>query len=465
MSIKAGAKRDGTLTALWLKNIGGVGAYPAGAGVGTPLREIYKCPNVKTEESNVHINADVARPHRAPGHVQGTWALEQALDMLAEKCGLDPLEFRLRNYSDTDQVRNQPYSVKGLREAYEKGAEKFGWRDRAARKAMSRGAKKRGFGLGTQIWGGAGGPPGYANAMLYLDGTATVFCGGQDIGSATRTSMLQIAAEELGLPMEKVSAVMGDTQGTPFGGVSGGSRTVPSQGPAVRMAAADVKRQLIGIASQQMNLASERLDTRDGYVFDKQNPATRKAIGEIMTTAARAGEGVTPENTLVGKGWRGPNPDDVSVNSWGAQFAEAEVDTDTGEIRVLRVVAAHEAGRVINPLTGTSQVEGGVIQGIGFALYEERVLNNASGRVVNANLHDYKIPTAPDIPEIETVLVDLPDARANNVGVKGLGEPPIIPTAAAIANAVADALGVRVLELPMTPKRVLEAMQKGGRHA
>jgi len=233
----------------------------------------------------------------------------------------------------------------------------------------------------------------------------------------------------------------------------------------VRLAAADVKRQLIAIASKQMNLAAERLETRDGYVFDKQNPATRKAIGEIMTTAARAGEGVTPENTLVGKGWRGPNPDDVSVNSWGAQFAEAEVDTDTGEIRVLRVVAAHEAGRVINPLTGTSQVEGGVIQGIGFALYEERVLNNASGRVVNANLHDYKIPTAPDIPEIETVLVDLPDARANNVGVKGLGEPPIIPTAAAIANAVADALGVRVLELPMTPKRVLEAMQKGGRHA
>lgn len=467
MTLKAGCKRDGTLTALWMKNIGSVGAYPAGGGTGTPLREIYRCPNVKTEDSIVHINADTARPHRAPGHVQGTWALDQVMDALAEKCSLDPLEFRLHNYSETDQVNNRPYSTKGLRDAYEQGATKFGWDERAARKRhYSTASKKRGYGMATQIWTGAGGPPGYAIIKLYHDATVAIFSGCQDIGSATRTSMVQVAAEELGLPPEKFSITMGDTQGTPYGFVSGGSRTTPSQAPAVRMAAAEVKRQLLALAAQQMNLPAARLDTRAGYVFDTRNPATRKPIAEV-TAELRFGFGSGPklQNMLIGKGWRGPNPDDVSVNSWGAQFAEVEVDTDTGEVRVLRIVAAHEFGRVVNPLTASSQIEGGVIQGIGFALYEERVLNNASGRIVNANLHDYKIPTAQDIPEIETVLINLPDARANSVGVKGLGEPPIIPTAGAIANAIYDATGVRVRQSPMTPQRVLEALEEGGRRA
>lgn len=459
MTIRAGCKQDGTLTALSMKSIGAAGAYNAGAGAAAPLREIYKCPNVKTEESSVYINADVARPHRAPGHVQGTWALEQALDMLAEKCGLDPLDFRLRNYSDTDQVRNLPYSVKGLRECYERGAAALGWRDRAQRKAMSKGAKKRGFGLAAQVWGGSGGPPGYAIVNLYADGTAHVFSGCQDIGSATRTSMLQVAAEELGLPPEKLGITMGDTQGTPYGGVSGGSRTTPSQAPAVRMAAAEVKRQLLELAAKQMSLPAGQLATREGFVLDTQNPATRKPIAEVAR-AGLSGPQAGPQNMLIGKGWRGPNPDDVSVQCWGAQFAEVEVDTDTGEVRVVKIVAAHEAGRVLNPLTGSSQVEGGVIQGMGFALYEERVLNNASGRMVNSNLHDYKIPTAKDMPEIEAILVEMPDARANSVGNKGLGEPPIIPTAGAIANAVADALGARVFEAPITPQRVLEALEK-----
>jgi len=458
MTIRAGCQRDGALTALQLKSIGAVGAYNAGAGAGAPLREIYKCANVKTEESAVYINADVARPHRAPGHVQGTWALEQALDMLAAKCGLDPLDFRLRNYSDTDQVRNLPYSVKGLRDCYERAAAAFGWRDRAARRAQSRGAKKRGFGLAAQVWGGSGGPPGYAIVNLYSDGTAHVFSGCQDIGTASRTSMLQVAAEELGLPPDKIGITMGDTQGTPYGGQSGGSRTTPSQAPAVRMAAAEVKRQLLALAAKQMNLPADRLATREGFVFDTANPSTRKPIAEVAR-AGLTGQGVV-ENMLIGKGWRGPNPDDVSVQCWGAQFAEVEVDTDTGEVRVVKVVAAHETGRIINPLTGSSQIEGGVIQGMGFALYEERVLNNASGRMVNANLHDYKIPTAKDMPEIEAIMVEMPDPRANSVGIKGLGEPPIIPTAGAIANAVADALGVRVFEAPITPQRVLDALAR-----
>jgi xanthine dehydrogenase YagR molybdenum-binding subunit len=232
------------------------------------------------------------------------------------------------------------------------------------------------------------------------------------------------------------------------------------------MAAADAKRQLLDVASAQMNVPASRLDLREGKIADRENPVTAKTVAEVMSELRHGfGVGDREQNMIIGKGWRGPNDDDVTVRSWGAQFAEVEVDTETGEVRVTKIVAAHEVGRVVNPLSATSQVEGGIIQGMGFALFEERVLNDASGRIVNANLHDYKIPSALDIPEIEAIFVDMPDEKVNNAGVKGLGEPPIIPTAAAIANAVTDAIGVRVPYAPMTPKRVLDALGMGGRRA
>ena len=168
---------------------------------------------------------------------------------------------------------------------------------------------------------------------------------------------------------------------------------------------------------------------------------------------------------IIGRGMRGPNPPGVALNTFGVQFAEVEVDTETGVVKVLRVVAAHESGRILNPLTATSQIEGGIIQGVGFALHEDRVLNEATGRMVNSNLHDYKLPTSYDTPEIESILVPMSDPVANNVGAKGLGEPPIIPTAAAIANAVYDAISVRIRELPMTPARILSALKGRSRHA
>lgn len=466
-TIKAGCRKDGTLTALSLDNLGGIGAYFGGSSCGDPLRKIYRCPNVLTKEASVHTNVDTARPHRAPGYVQGTWGLEQVMDMLAAKCGMDPLGFRLKNYSDLDQEEDRPYSVKGLREVYRRGAEAFGWDSREQRRGRSTGTRKRGFGLATQTWGGAGGPPGYAIVKMYHDGSVMLYSGCQDIGTATRTSLLQVAAEELGLPADRVTCIMGDTQGTPYGFVSGGSRTTPTQAPAVRMAAAEVKKKLLELAAKQMEVPAARLDVRNGEVFDTDNPGTRKPVAEITRAELSYGFGTgdREHNMIIGTGWRGPNPDDVTVQSWGAQFAEVEVDTQTGEVRVVRIVAAHEVGRVLNPLTASSQVEGGVIQGIGFALFEERVVNRASGRIVNANLHDYKLPTAVDIPEIEVVFVDMPDTRANSVGNKGLGEPPIIPTPGAIANAIADAVGVHVQESPMTPPRVLAAIAKGGRRA
>jgi xanthine dehydrogenase YagR molybdenum-binding subunit len=463
ISIKAGCKKEGTLTALSLRSLGIIGGYTSfwwGATCGSVLREVYQCPNVRTEEYEVFINADPVRPHRAPGNVQGTWAMEQVIDALAEKCGLDPLEFRLRNYAERSQTRNNiPYTQKGLREAYEQGAERFGWQDRAERKRrLSNGARKRGYGMASAIWGGGGGPPAYAIVKLFRDGTASVLAGAQDIGTGSRTILWMVAAEELGLPPEKVNITIGDTQSCPYGFVSGGSLTIGSMSPTVRMAAADAKRQLLLLAAKEMDLPASQLDTHDGYVFDTLNPSTRKPVGEV-TAKLRD----TREAMIIGTGFRGPNPDGLAQNTWGAQFAEVEVDTDTGKVRVLRIVAAHESGRVINPLTFSSQVEGGVIQGMGFALFEQRVLSNRSGRTLNANLHDYKLPTPMDIPEIEVVPIDKADVQANSVGVKGLGEPPIVPTAGAIANAVYDAVGVRVRQAPMVPQRVLEALEEGGR--
>lgn len=460
--IKAGAKKDGTLTALYLKSIGPVGAYDAGAGCGAPLREVYLCPNVKTEEYMVYIHAGQARPMRAPGHVQGTFALEQVIDMLAEKVGLDPLAFRRKNYATKDQVRNMPYSSKGLAEAYRLAAERFGWPaaagwPHAKKEADPHVTRVRGVGLASQIWGGGGGPPAYAIVKLNPDGTANLLTGTQDIGGGAKTIFTQVAAEELGLPVEAVTITVGDSETCPFAPLSGGSITTPSVSPAVRAAASDAKRQLLEIAAGMLQVPAERLEAKDGKIFDTADASKSLPIVQVTQKMGR--------DMIIGRGMRGPNPPGVALNTFGCQFAEVEVDTETGEVRVLRIVAAHEAGRVINPLTASNQVEGGVVQGIGFALFEDRVLNEATGRMVNANMHDYKLPTALDVPEIETILVPMPDPAANNVGAKGIGEPPIIPTAAAIANAVYDAIGVRIKELPMTPRQVLAALQGRSRHA
>lgn len=466
--IRAGCKKDGTLTAMSFEGVGTLGAYPyffMGATCASVFHDAYRCPNVRTEEYEVFINADPSRPHRAPGDVQGTWMREQVIDMLAEKCGLDPLELRLRNYAEVNPMRSDmPYTQNALRECYERGAEAFGWKERKTRKeAQSKGSKRRGYGMATGLWGGGGGPPGFAVVKLFPDGTATVLSGAQDIGTGTRTVLWQVAAEELGLPPERIRMVIGDSESCPYGDISGGSRTIGSMSPAVRMAAADAKRQLLELVADEMGVPAGRLDARDGFIFDTEDPSHRKPFQEMagkMEELDVYGLPMGQNQMIVGTGFRGPNPEGYAINTWCVQFAEVEVDTDTGQVRVVRVVSANESGRVVNPNTYTNQIEGGVIQGIGIALYEERVLDEVSGRILNANLHDYKIPTAMDIPEIEVVPVDVADVKANSCGVKGLGEPPIVPTPGAIANAVYDAIGVRLTRLPMTPPRVLEALEE-----
>jgi xanthine dehydrogenase YagR molybdenum-binding subunit len=445
--LKVGAKQDGMLTAIDLKIISGAGAYTVWpASVGGPARQLYTCPNVKTEQYTVFTHTGPMSAFRAPGYVEGTVALELLMDELAERLGMDPLDLRLKNYTDRDQVTGKPYSIKGLREAYEQGAELIGWRKRDR---GDRGRRLRGFGMASQIWGGSGGPPAYALVKINPDGTATVLSGTQDIGTGTKTALAQIAAEELGFLIEKISVEIGDTQMGPYAPISAGSMTLASVGPAVRMAAHDARQQLLEVASQTLEIPLASLTIQDGIL---QNKATGEpvALEKVFSKLKNF--------MIIGRGARGPNPEAVNVNTFGAQFAEVGVDTETGEVTVEKIVAVHESGRVINPLVMSSQIEGGVLQGVGFGLMEQRVVDRMRGAAVNDELENYKIPTHMDVPQVVAEMVDRPDALANNLGSKGIGEPPIIPTAPAIANAIADAIGVRIRELPITKDKVLKAL-------
>ena len=454
--VRLGAKRDGTLTLIeheaWVVT-GATG--DGGSIIGGPAKDLYACDNVKTVVWAYRANTDNARAFRAPGYVEGTFGLESAMEALAQKLRLDPLELRLRNYAELSPSRGVAYTTKKLREAYEMGAERMAWHDRELHRAGD-GPWRRGWGMASQLWGGGGGPPANATVKLLPDGTAEVMAGVQDIGTGTKTIVAQVAAEELGLPLDAVRSVVGDTLVTPFGPGSGGSVTLASITPAVREAAHDALRQIMELAAAMLDLpdaTAEDFALEDGAIVYRGDASKRLPYHQV---AAKMGDYM-----IVGKGARGPNPDEKAINTFGAHFAEVEVNVETGQVRVRRIVAAHDIGRVVNPMTATSQVYGGVLLALGFSTTEQRVLDGPTGLQLTANLEDYKVPVIGDVPEIEVLFVDQADPEANNVGSKGLGEPPIIPAPAAIANAVADAIGVRITDLPITPDKVLRALRAG----
>lgn len=450
--LKIGAKKDGTLVVIDLVAYVAAGAYAAwGAGPGGPAREMYECKNVRTREFAVFTNTGPFAAFRAPGQVEGTFALEVLMDELAEKLDMDPLELRFKNYARRLPKGGLPYSSNGLLDAYQEGARAIGWEQR--KKLKSDGPIRRGIGMASQIWGGAGGPPSYAQVKIHPDASATVVTGTQDIGTGTKTILAQITAEELGLPLERIRVEIGDTQWGLYSTPSWGSMTAATVGPAVREAAADAKAQLLQLAAQFLHATRSSLVLKEGIVrglkrgkrFEKALPEILDELGDIM---------------IVGHGSRGPNPEGVAIRTFGAQFAEVEVDMETGAVRVVKIVASHDCGRILNPLTTSSQIEGGVIQGLGYALMEQRFVDEHTGAVVNPNLEGYHIPTMMDVPEIEVRMIDRADVHINNLGSKGVGEPPIIPTAPAIVNAVADAIGIHFHQLPLTRDRVLEEIQK-----
>ncbi|HDQ00295.1 MAG TPA: xanthine dehydrogenase family protein molybdopterin-binding subunit [bacterium] len=449
--LKIGAKKDGTLTAMVHESYGASGAYPSGAACSWPFRTIYQCPNLNTIDYSVYINAGPGRPMRAPGHVQGTFGMDSIIDDMAEKIGMDPLEFRLKNYAEIDQVGNAPYTSKRLHECYQQGAAAIGWYQKRRPAGSSPGKIKKGIGMASQIWWGGGGPPAYATLKLNRDGSATVIAGTQDLGTGTYTFIAQVAAEVLEIPLDNINVILGDTGVAPYGPSSGGSTTAPSISPAVRDAAEQMKTKLISGAAAILEVPERELSYRNAVISAITDSEKKLGISDVVRQMR--------ERVLVTTGLRNANPEGYTINSFGAQFAEVEVDIDTGKIRLLKVVAAHDVGRILNPLTSDNQFHGGIIQGIGFALMEERIMDPMTGKTLTTNLHNYKVPTVMDTPtEIEVIIVSDSDPLISNTGVKGIGEPAHIPTAAAIANAVYNAIGVRMKSLPMTPDKILHAL-------
>jgi xanthine dehydrogenase YagR molybdenum-binding subunit len=407
---------------------------------------LYDCENVETVVHGAKLNTPPMLAFRAPGFVEGTFGLECLLDELASKLDVDPLELRRKNYaSDND---GKPYSSKNLMACYELAQAQWDRRDEV--RARSTGTWKRGVGMASQVWFGGGGPPSYAWIRVGSDGRAQVVTAMQDIGTGSRTAMAQIAAEELGFPLDRVEVSLGDTSRGPFASISAGSSTIPSMGPAVRAAAADAKRQLLEIAAQRHGVDEDSLDIRDGDVVGADGAAI---------TSVEALVSVLEDAQILGKGARGPNPTGMSVLTFGIQVVEVAVDVETGEVVVERVYAAHDVGRIVNALGARSQVEGGIIQGIGHTLSEQRLHDPADGRILTTTLDAYRMPTIADVPEIVCEFVDAPDEHLTNLGSKGLGEPPIVPIAAAIGNAIRDATGADVRELPITREEMLRALK------
>ncbi len=410
--IKIGALADGTLHAFEMDNYGTAGI--GGGDIDLPAPYIYRVPNTRVKQTHVAVNAGASRAFRAPPHPPASYGMESAMDDLAAKLGMDPLDLRLKN--DSNEVRQREYKI---------GAEKFGWKQKYQKPGSSPGVLKTGVGCAGAAWT-AGGPSRntHGDAQINPDGSIEFRLGVQDIGTGTKTVIAVVAAEMLGLKPEQITVKVGDTNFPPGPG-SGGSTTCASISPTVY--------DLCDKALQQLQTQSGIADARGDNWF-----AACKKLG------------VTP--LIVHGNWI----QGLSTNpAYGVQFAEVAVDTETGLVTVKKVVAVHDCGLIIDSLTLESQINGGVIMGMGYALYEERVMDDLSGVVLNPNFETYKLSGIGDVPEIEVVLVNMPER-----GVIGIGEPATVPTAGAIANAVANAIGVRVGSLPITPAKVLAALGK-----
>jgi CO/xanthine dehydrogenase Mo-binding subunit len=448
-TVRIGARRDGTIVAIDADAVVAMGQGGWLFPVTAPARTMYRCENVRTMAFPVKTNLRAQNAFRAPGVMEGATALEQAVDELALALDLDPLELRRRNHIVVDQASGLPYSGNELLRCYDRAAELAGWSQRDALRGPQPDGLLRGMGCAAQIWWGGGGPPAHATVRLDADGHARVVSGVQDIGTGTLTAVAVVAAEELGLRVDDIRVVGGDTAPNVYGPVAGGSMTTPSVLPAVRSAAGKVRKQLLRLAADVLEIAAEDLSIADGRIRSSDG-ALDVAVAEVT--------GKLGDATIDGSGTRGPNPDGYRVHTFGCQIAQVAVDVAVGEVRVERVVAVHDVGRIVNPLLASSQVEGGVLQGMAFALSEELVVDPTTGVPVNAHLDDYKLPTIADTPEILIDFPGVPDANLPNIGARGLGEPPIVPTAAAIANAFAHATGRRCGALPLTRARVLEAL-------
>ena len=452
--VALGATREGFLTALRHAGTSQTSTFDEFIEpVAKTARMIYACPNIETSHRLVRLNVGTPTFMRAPGEASGSFALESAMDELAYALKMDPIELRLRNYALVDQDKGLPWSSKSLKECYKLGAERFGWHKRnPTPRSMRDGNTLIGWGMATATYP-TNRSPASAIAQIMADGSAVVRSGSQDIGTGTYTVMMQVAADALGLPAEKVRFELGDTEMPPTP-VSGGSQTAASVGSAVHLAGTEARSKLLQLAladqsSPLYGANAQDVIAQDGSLFLKDKSSKTETYGAILSR-----HGLKMIEARV-DAKPGEEKEKYSMHSFGAQFAEVRVNPDSGEVRVSRWVGTFGVGRLLNAKTANSQLIGGIVYGIGMALMEHTVMDPNRGRVVNADLAEYHVPVNADVPEIEVMFVDEHDPYINPIGVKGIGEIGITGTAAAIANAVYHATGKRIRDLPITIDKLL----------
>jgi xanthine dehydrogenase YagR molybdenum-binding subunit len=415
---------------------------------------LYKSANAKYLHRLARLDVPTSCDMRAPGAASGVYALESAMDELAVALKLDPMELRLRCYSDKDQNADVPYTSKQLRECYRQGAEAFGWDKREPEpRSMRDGSELVGWGMATGVWEALQMPTA-ARIVLTANGHAEVSCAASDIGTGTYTILAQVAADVLGLPIDNISIKLGDST-LPQAPVEGGSWMAASASHAVVTTAEAVRKELLKLAKAMADspLADAKLEDvvlADGKIVSKKEASRAVAIADAMRHGAV--DRIEKEETNSFK-----EDSSHARNTHSAIFAEVKIDEQIGIIRVTRVVNAIAAGRILNTKTAHSQIMGGVVWGIGMALHEETLFDHKFGRVMNANIAEYHVPVNADVHDIKVIFVDEPDQIINPLGIKGLGEIGIVGVAAAIANAIYHATGKRVRDLPITLDKLRRA--------
>jgi xanthine dehydrogenase YagR molybdenum-binding subunit len=451
-----GAREDGTLLGITHEADAMTASYQTFTeGIVNISRTLYTCPNVNTRYKVYPLNLGVPTWMRGPGETTGTYALECAIDEMAYAVNMDPLEFRLLNYSETDPEHNRPHSSKFLKEAFQLGADGIGWKDRNPKpRSMKEGDLLAGYGMGTGVFiawrGGAS-----VGVKFLSDGTLILQSAVTDMGPGTATAMTKLASDKFGIPADRIKFVMGDSN-LPPGIFQGGSGTTSSLGTTVNNAAVTLKQKLTELAKQATIFHTEKIhevDLKDlvfenGYMMLASEPSRKISYTEVLKYAG------LPQLEITEKS-EGSNDNKYTSYSYSAHFVKVLVNPATGVVTINKIVSAIDAGTIVNEKTARSQVIGGVIGGIGMALMEEGVIDHRYGRWVNNNFADYHVPVNKDVPHIEALFVNKADPVLNPMGSKGIGEVSMIGFPAAVANAVYHATGKRIRELPITPDKVI----------
>jgi xanthine dehydrogenase molybdenum-binding subunit len=465
IDIKTGVTKEGILTANSIKilaNAGGYSTHTVGVladclstGVG-----LYRCPNVHFDATAVYTNQSLTGAFRGYGNPQLNFAQESQMDIIARNLGIDPVELRLKNYrglGEIDPVFVDEIRSDGLKECLSKAAKAFGWEARGS-KPRGEGTKRSGLGMAIMLHGtGAAGAlpdPASATVMVSSDGSVQLVTAASDEGQGNRTALAQIAAEELGVPFDRISVSMPDTDVTPLDGGTHGSRQTYAGGLAVKKAAADARRKLLAFAARHLGAPEDNLGIKDGIIFNVRNPSACVKIGDLMRKVQIGDMAVCQQIIGISSGVAPAMP-----GYYGATFVEVEVDTETGEVRVVKVVGAFDVGKAINPSNIEGQITGGAVMGIGWTLTEELLLKE--GRILNDNFRDYRILRACDVGQLVPIIVESHEPTGP-FGAKGVGEGTMVGVAPAIANAIYDAVGVRMKELCITPEKIIEALDRAG---